>query len=174
MASEEEKKFCEKIVKKAAKEAVKYGLIKAELPSYVASGIADQLAVAYDLVKASSDATQSSGSISPEKLTIALLQKGLGMAKIASGNRGWQCGVAVAVLSVGLYKAGGSLVADGVSEGVLTPLFLAEAGSALADAYAMDEKCGISDAVQSKVNEVVLPIYMWFENGVKEIYGVPF
>jgi hypothetical protein len=174
MSSREEREIFLKLIKKASKESVKYGLTKSSVPDHVASGIADQRAVSYDLVKTSCEATLSSRAITPEHLVLALAQKGIGIAKIASGKQGWQCGVAVAVLGVGLYKAFGALVADVGSEGVLTSVFLYEAGSALADLYAMDETCGISSAVEEKINEEVLPIYMWFDRGIKELYGVPF
>ena len=86
------------IVTRASKEAVEKGLIKATLPPHVASGVADQLYCAIDLLK-------SGAKISPGKLGLILAQKGLGIFKISSGGH-WDCGIAIATVLISIAKTG--------------------------------------------------------------------
>jgi hypothetical protein len=168
--SSETSKVIEKLVKTAAKHAVKLGLLKTELPAHVVSGLADQLAVAYDLIRESG----ASGTLKPAKLAQILAQKGIGIGKMGSASRRWQCGIAIAVLSVSLWKATGALIEALGTEGLLTPVFLVEASFALSDAYSMDKVCGISEGIMEEIEDVVDPVYMWLENGIKSLYGVSY
>jgi hypothetical protein len=159
-----EKKVVQKLVKRAGKLAIQKGLLKADLPPNVVEGVTDQFAGTYDLLMAGAKLT-------PEKLTIIFMEKGLGIAKIGSGAHGYQCGIAIAVAAIGLYKAVGALGEAVATEGVLSFLFLLEAADLLDRLYKMDKKCGMSDAVAEKIEVVVTPAYMWYIHGVTEMIG---
>jgi len=159
-----EKEIFLKIIKKASKEGVKQGLTQGEIPAHVADGIADQYAFTYELLA-------KGYKITPEKLTIALAEAGLGIAKLPGGGAEYQCGISVALVGIGFFKAFRSAVAATASGGALTPLLLWEVGDLMDRVYKMDTKCGISEAVQKEAMERTTPAYMWFEQGIIQWIG---
>jgi hypothetical protein len=164
MADKVQKDVFLKIIKKASKEGIKSGLIKGEIKENVADGLADQYAFTYELL--------SKGyKITPEKLGVALIEKGIGIAKMGSSNEQYQCGISVALVGVGFFKAFRSAAAAAASDGVLTPLLVCDTADLLDKMYKMDKKCGISDAVEKAVFEKTSPAYMWFEEGITKWIG---
>lgn len=153
-----------KIVKKASKEGVKAGLIKVEIQDHVASGLADQYAFTYEMIS-------KGKKLTPEKLAIALAEKGIGIAKMGSSDQQVQCGLAVAVVGIGFFKAFRAAAAAVASEGAMTPLLVCETAELIEKIYQMDKKCGVSQAVKNEVVKQVTPAYMWVENGITEWIG---
>ncbi|MCJ2081700.1 hypothetical protein [Methylobacterium sp. J-090] len=148
-----------KIIKKASKEGLKRGLIKADIHDNVASGLADQYAFAYELIA-------KGAKITPEKLSIALIEKGIGIARMGSAAERYQCGLAAAIVGIGFFKSFRAAAAAAATEGALTPLFLCETAELIEKVYQMDKKCGLSRAVKTEVMKRTEPAYMWFENGI--------
>lgn len=159
MAESVEREIWLKIVKKASKEATKAGLQKMDIPDNVASGVADQFAVAYDLIS-------KGNKLTPTTLSTILISKGLGIARMGSNDQKYQCGIAVVTVGVGFFKICRAGAAAAASEGVLTPIFVMEAAELVESVYKMDTKCGLSDAVLQKVNAVTLPAYMWLDREI--------
>jgi hypothetical protein len=159
-----EKELFLKIIKKASKEGVKQGLIKGEIQGHVAEGLADQYAFTYELLS-------KGNKITPEKLAVALFEKGIGIAKISGGGSNYQCGISVALVGIGFFKAFRSATAAAASGGTLTPLLLWEVADLMDRVYKMDTKCGISEAVQKEAMERATPAYMWFEQGIIKWIG---
>ena len=153
-----------KIIKKASKEGVKSGFIKSEIRENVADGLADQYAFTYEILA-------KGYKITPEKLAVALIEKGIGIAKMGSSHEQYQCGISAALVGVGFFKAFRSAAAAAVTEGAATPLLICETADLIDKIYKMDKKCGISDAVEKKVLEKTTPAYMWFEEGITKWIG---
>jgi hypothetical protein len=142
------------LLKSSSKYAVKKGVTKLEIPDSVASGLADQLSVTFDLVK-------KGGNITPGYLGIMLATKGVGIAKIAGGKK-FECGTAVVTLGIAVTKAACFTTWSGPAYA------LVKAISILSDLYSVDKACGVTDAVAEKVHEVVDPAYIWLERGIWE------
>jgi hypothetical protein len=159
-----EKELFLKIIKKASKEGVRQGLIKGEIQVHVVEGLADQYAFTYELLL-------KGNKIMPEKLAVALFEKGIGIAKIGGGGSEYQCGISVALVSIGFFKALRSAAAAAASGGTLTPLLLWEVADLMDRVYKMDNICGISEAVQKEVVNRTTPAYMWFEQGIIKWIG---
>ena len=153
MAAEDEEIFY-MIFKSGAKQAVQRGALSAGLPDDVSKFLGRQLAFTFDLLKKGSKLT-------PGTLGILLAGKTLGVADLAFGPR-YDCAISVLLLATSLTKSIGFTTFSG-------PLpLLVNAASLLADCYSVDKSCGISDAVQERVQAVTLPAAMWLETGVVE------
>ncbi|MDR7037896.1 hypothetical protein J2X36_002649 [Methylobacterium sp. BE186] len=141
--------FWQAMVKKGTSEAVKAGLVNAGLSANTSEGIADQYTVAYELVLA---AKKGKGKISPGKLAEILAMKGLGIAKIADKNNIMKCGISAGYVGISASKTVGLLVATEASGGATGGALIAEVGELMYTVYQMDESCGISKTVKSKID----------------------
>jgi hypothetical protein len=151
MSAEDAAIFYE-LIKSSSKQVVKNGGAKMGLPANVASGIADQISCAFDLVK-------KGATITPANLALVLFNKGLGIAKIAAGKE-YACGIAILTLSTAVINAAFFTTFSGPGYAVVKAISL------VSDCYAMDKSCGISDAVVKKIDDVVDPAYMWLDTGI--------
>jgi len=138
------------VVIKGEKEAIKLSLVKVGLPRHVSSGIADQIMVAVELIK-------KGGAITPSALGAELAKKAVGIAKFASGGN-YQCGFDIATVLFTIIKAG-----SGGPSGILL-----NAIKLLYDLYVMDQSCGFTKEAERKLNEVLLPIVVWLDQGGME------
>ena len=154
MATEDEEVFY-KLMKNAAKEAVKRGSAKAGLPDELSKFLASQLAFTFDLVKKGS-------KITPVYLGILLLQKTLSIVNLAAGKR-FDCAITVLLLGTSLTKAVGLTTFTGPTHFAIT------AAELLSEYYSMDKTCGISQAAYQEIEKVSLPAYIWLEQGMVEL-----
>lgn len=149
-ADDDANRALEFTITKLSKAAAKKGLIRAELPSNVASGLADQIFFAVDLLK-------KGAKITPGQLGLLLAQKGLGIFKIASQGQ-WDCGIAIATVLFSLIKFSAAGPASA----------LVQACSLLYDCYCMDRSCGITDAVNAEIQKRTLPVVIFLDAGVRQ------
>jgi hypothetical protein len=151
MADEDNEIFY-KLMKAGAKQAVKKGAAKVDLPDDVSRFLASQLSFTFDMVKKGSKLT-------PGYLAVLLAQKGLGIADLALGQR-FDCAITVALLGASLTKAIALTTFTGPAHFAIT------AAELLSECYSVDKTCGISDAAYKEVEKVTLPAYMWMEQGI--------
>jgi len=141
-----------KLLKASAKQGVKQGSSKADLPDDVSKFLANQLSFTFDLVKKGS-------KITPGYLAVLLAHKGLGIADLALGKR-YDCAITVLLLGASLTKAIALTTFTG-------PVHLAiTAAELLSECYSVDKTCGISDAAYKEIEKATLPAYMWLEQGI--------
>jgi hypothetical protein len=153
MATEDEELFY-KLMKAGARQAIKQGSAKADLPDDLSKFLASQLAFTFDLVKKGSKLT-------PGYLAVLLAQKGLSIADLAAGKR-LDCAITVLLLGTSLTKAIALTTFTGPAHLAITAIEL------LSECYSMDKTCGISGADYKEIEKVSLPAYMWLEQGIVE------
>ncbi len=150
---EDVKKAMVIVVTRVSKELSKKGA-SVYLPNHIASGVADQIFFAVEVIK-------SGANITPAKLSVLLASKGLGVFKLASEG-GFDCGIKIATVLLGIAKFAVSPVGTPAA-------VMATAVSLLYDCYSADKSCGISAAVQAEINRRMLPIAVFLDNGVREV-----
>ena len=153
MATEDEELFY-KLMKAGAKQAVKQGAAKADLPEDLSRFLASQLSFTFDLVK-------KGAGLTPGYLAVLLAHRGIGDADLAVGRR-FDCRITALLLGASLTKAIALTTFTGPAQLAIT------AAELLAECYSMDKTCGISDAVYKEVERVSLPAYIWLEQGIVE------
>jgi hypothetical protein len=147
------------LIKKASQKGVEHGLVRSEIQEHVASGLADQYAFTFELI--------SSGTkVTPEKLAVLLAEKGLGIAKLASGDGRYQCGITVMLFGIGFFKSFRAAVAAAATEGLATYLLICEVSELVQTMYELDAKCGVSATARKEAEKRLLPAYTWVENGI--------
>ncbi|TKD46939.1 hypothetical protein [Azotobacter chroococcum] len=154
MATKEDKELFYKLIKAGAKQAVRQGAAKAELPDELSTLLADQLAFTSDLIK-------KGKKLTPGYLLVLLIQNNLSLAKVATGKR-FDCAISVLLLSISLTKAIALTAFTGPAH------FAVTAAELLSECYSMDKTCGISEAAYKEVEKVTLPAYIWLEQGIIE------
>ncbi len=147
--SDDQKSAIEKLVKEGSKEAVKRGLLKAELPKEAVDFLASQLTFTYDLLK-------KGHKIDGKTLGILLTQKTASALKLGLNGQ-HECAIAVLLLSISFVKTGLS-TCSGPLGFVVTAVFL------LGDVYSTGAAC--SAPVQAKITEVAAPAYGWLESEI--------
>lgn len=141
-----------KVIKSLSKQMVKQGASQLELSEDVATFLARQLAFTMDLLK-------KGHTITPGYLALLLTSKAASIADLAAGKR-YECGFAVLFLSTSLTKAAVFTTFAGPGH------FIWTAAELLAEVYSADKACGVSAAVSKKVEETVVPGYMWLESEI--------
>ena len=143
-----------KLVKAAAKQAVRQGSSELGLPDEASGFLASQLSFTFDLLKKGS-------AITPAYLGILLAGKGLAIGGLAAGRR-YDCAIAVAVLALSLTKTVAFTTIAGPGHLMIT------AAELLSDCYSVDKTCKVSEVVYNEVESVTLPAAMWLELGVTQ------
>lgn len=150
----EEREIFYKLVKAGAKQAVRQGAAKTDLPEDLSNFLADQLAFTFDLVK-------KGGRLTPRYLAALLIHKGLSITDLVLGKR-FDCAIAVLILGTALTKSMALTTFTGPAHLIITSAEL------LSQCYSMDKTCGISDAAIEGIERASLPAYIWLEQGVVE------
>lgn len=150
--SKEDQEIFYKLMKAGAKQSVKHGAGKLDLPDEVATFLASQLSFTFDLLK-------KGARLSRGDLMALLVQKQLSIAQLATGKR-FDCALAFAVLGLSLTKAVAFTTFTGPAHFAVTAVEL------LAECYSVDKSCGISDAAYRAAEKVALPAATWLEQGI--------
>lgn len=160
------KTFFVSILVRAGIQGSKVGMSRADLPEHVIDGIADQFTVAWELVR-------TGNKLTPAGLQQMLIKKGLGIARIATGDQRVQCAISVGVVAVGVLKSTGALAAAEMTAGAGAGILLLQVAELMQGVYAMDQRCNISGAVKKTIEETTMPFYIWMHRGISELYRVP-
>jgi len=147
--SDEARAVFHKLVKAGAKQAVKQGGKKMDLPDEVSDLLADQLAFTYELLKTGAKLTSG-------ELMVRLIHKEIGIARLATDQR-FDCGIALVVLAAALTQTALYTTVTGPIS------WTWNAVSLLSDCYSVDKACGISEKM---MDEVAIPAATWLEQGV--------
>lgn len=157
----DKKDLFENAVKKGSAHALRCGLIRVGLPDHLARGLSDQYIAAYELVKGSPNLTRT-------KLSIILSEKLIGIMRMGNTDNRIGCAISVAVVSVGIVKSTGAILAAAETGGALSGLVVVSAAELVSDLYGMDKECRFSEKISHEIEQNSQAAYMWLDNGIQE------